>query len=374
VRLTKRGSDYLKASIITALISSILDVRITLALAFSLVLAALVSQLLLASASKKNIGIEIEKIELTVFKEEAVEDAVRIVSRRRRFIDIRIDSILGPEGVDSRVQSEDSGSIVFSFRPHYAGRFEGITITFALSDPLRLFERRLEMQSREFVIRSLPRSLLVEPRLARPVSLSIGERTGRTSGHGQEFYTIDDYKPSSEKRSIYWKKVAQLSNDKLVVKVRESNIPKRMHIGLVSFSERAPEEYLMFMDTACEGAASLSRMFLVIGCEVSFLYSKAGEIRTASASDLEELKRAIMEMASSSRSSMEQAYSIAVESDVCIAGLKELEPKEFAGAFSSKPSLLVSEEGANPWLIGDSAIIFSGVEDVGRIVNRVVGK
>ncbi|MHB8568030.1 MAG: DUF58 domain-containing protein [Nitrososphaerales archaeon] len=374
MRSTKRGRDYLKASIATAIISSILDVRITLALALSLLIAALVSQLLLGTASVKNMSIEIDEPSLAIFKGETVTETVRIISHRRRFVDVQLDSINGPAGVEASIVSESSDSMVFSFKPAYAGRFEGFTAIFTFSDPLSLFRKRMKFERLDFVLDSFPKSLLSETRAVRPVSLSLGERTGRTSGFGQEFYAIDDYRPSSEKRSIYWKKVARMPDDKLVIKIRESNIPKTMKIGVIRTSQREIEDSIIFLDIVAEGAAMLGKILLSIGCNVELLYHRDGSVLTALASDLSELSHAIVEMSTCEVASSEDVFSIIVDSDICITGFKELGSPKFAEVISTKPSLIVKEEGANPATIGELALIFSGSEDVGRIVNEVVGK
>jgi hypothetical protein len=54
--------------------------------------------------------------------------------------------------------------------------------------------------------------------------------------------------------------------------------------------------------------------------------------------------------------------------------MKELEEQLFALAMSRMPSLLVSEPEAAAWTIGDRSVVFTGTEDVNRLVNTVVGK
>ena len=135
--------------------------------------------------------------------------------------------------------------MTFSFEPEYAGRFEGLTVTFELRDPLQLFHKTMQISRPDFIIDSLPISLLADVRVARPMSMTLGERTGRTHGAGQEFYALDEYTNQVEKHDIMWKAVARMPDDnKLIVKVRESNIPKTLKIGILRLEQRKAEEEL----------------------------------------------------------------------------------------------------------------------------------
>lgn len=372
MRLTKRGSDYLKASILSAIISSVLDVRVTLALSLAMMFAAVISEVLLRTSTRQHIEIKLDRPRISVFKGEEGIEKVTIVSRRRRFIDVTLESVEAPEGIDTTVISGTPQSMVFSFKPAYAGRFQAITLCFSLRDPLQLFRRKLALRVEGFVIDSLPKALLAEPKMVRPSSLSLGERTGKTAGYGHEFYAIDDYHPSSEKKSIFWKKVARMPDAKLVVKVRESNIPKTMTIGLLTFADRALEERLMFVDSMCEALAQLGSTFLSIGCAIELLYVKSGSIRWAVATSISELSDVIMEAASFDNSSEMDAFSILSESHVCTLGLKELENQQLAEGITSKPSIVINEPEANPWSVSDLAIVFRGEEDLSRIVSEVI--
>jgi hypothetical protein len=372
VRLTKRGGDYLKASILSAIISSVLDVRVTLALSLAMMFAAVISEILLRTSTRAHIEIKLDHPRISVFKGEEGVETITVLSRRKRFIDVALESVEAPEGINTFVISGTPKSMVFSFRPAYAGRYEGINLNFSLSDPLQLFRKKLTLRVNDFVIDSLPKALLVEPKMVRPSSLSLGERTGRTAGYGHEFYAIDDYHPSSEKKSIFWKKVARMPDAKLVVKVRESNIPKAMTIGLITYADRALEERLIFVDAICEALAQLGSTFLTIGCAIEVLHTKGGSIRWSLATSISELSDVIMEVANFDKSSEMDAFSIMSESHICALGLKELENQQIALASLSKPSIVINEPGANPLIVSELAILFRGEEDLSRIVHEVI--
>ena len=376
VKLTKRGADYLKACLVTATICSLLNVRMLVALSLAMMIAALISQVILVTASSKNISVELEKPHLSVFKGDSVIERVRIHSKRRRFVSLRIVSLKGPEGVGSTSTDITQDAIDFSFEPHYAGRFTGLSAVFELNDPLQLFSKKMEISRPDLTIDSLPRSLVADIRVARPMSITLGERTGRTHGAGQEFYALDDYKTSSEKRDIMWKAVARMPDDKLIVRIRESNIPKTLSVGLVrTVPRKADEEGLRWMDLACEGAGTLGQIILLIGCDVELIYKGAEKAESAYASNLHELSSAIMEMSSSGGpAEEEEILSIVSDSDICITGMKELEDELFARLLFRKPSLLISESEVAPIAVGNLSIVFTGTEDVNRLVNSVVGK
>ena len=387
MKLTKRGSDYLKACLITAAICSFLNIRMLVALSLVMMIAALISQLILASSSGRNIKVELQRSHLSVFKGDSTLEKVKIESKRRRFISVKVVSLKGPEGIESSYEesnSDDSFDIAFSFEPHYAGRFSGLTAELELRDPLQLFYKRTRIARPDFVIDSLPRSLIAEINVARPMSITLGERAGRTRGSGQEFYALDRYTTESEKRDIMWKTVARMPDDRLIVRIRESNIPRTMKIGVVRKAPRTPEEELKWMDIACEGVGMLGQIILLIGCDVELVYNADNRVQVDHAAGLTELSSMIMEMSSSKivgGGDEESIASIVADADIVITGMKELLEEEekqpfIAHAIARKPSLLVSEleEENIPESTGDLSVVFTGSEDLTRLVNRVVSK
>ena len=415
MKLTRRGGDYLKACAVAAIISTILDVRIALALAFAMALSALASQILLATSSGRNISIRMEDPQVTVFKGEHVLRRLVIVSRRKRFVSVEASSVEGPEGVDISVVSQAQDSLSLSFVPHFSGRFQGIVVTFELRDALQLFRKRMVFAVNDFTLNSLPNSLTAEVRVARPMALALGERAGRTRGSGQEFYAVDEYHPETEKKDILWKKVARLPGDHLVARIRESNIPKALRIALIrtqpidaferkrnggallsttnsridtresSRESRAQIERLTWIDRACEGAGALGKMLISIGCDVELVYASRmssttgsmngdGGIASAYALDLQELSRAIMEMSTCAYADLSLCGEMILNSDICITGTRDLENETFAREVSRKPALLIEEEGSVPASVGEVAILYSGTEDVSRLIYAVVSR
>ena len=372
MKLTNRGKDFLKASLVGAIASSIFDVRLFVALCLTLALCAALSQLTLVFASRKNIEIVFDDIHLSCFKGGSAQETVHVASRRRRLIGVSVSEIRAPNGVDAEIDREDPDSKTFLFRPRYAGRFVGLTAKLELRDPLELFRKSISITQADFTIDCYPSSLLTDIRASRPVTLALGERTGRVRGSGQEFHSIEDYHQSVERKNILWKKIAAMPDERLLVKVRESNIPKTLTIGLIKTVRR--QDHLRWTDLACEATAILGKTILAIGCDVQIEFASIGGVAKRYVTELSGLSDAIMEMSSAGLSSIEIVSEILSESDVCVTGLREIESDLVAGPVAKKPAVLVEEEGIFPKLIGDSAIVFNGDQDVGELVNKVVGR
>jgi hypothetical protein len=204
------------------------------------------------------------------------------------------------------------------------------------------------------------------------MTLALGERTGRTHGSGQEFYSIDEYSPSVERKNIFWKRIAALPDERLLVKVREANIPSSLSIGLIRTVDRGEDE-LRWMDLVCEGCGIIGKNIFGLGCEVNLLFSSGNSVVRLEASDLSELSESIMQMSQSVKNDVESTSEILSNSDVCITGLKELEVDLLALAIAKKPSLLIEDKGTFPRTIGNLSIIYTGNQDVTGLINRVLG-
>jgi len=369
VKLTPRGRDFLKAVLFGAIVSSLLDVRLVLALCLSLLIAAGFSEIILASASTGSIKVELAEPHLSCFKDGNAVEEIRIRMKRQRFVRVLVSSVRGPKSVEAI--SNSSEPLIFTFRPKFAGRFQGLFITFEFLDPLGLFRKTLQITRDDFVIDCYPSSLLKEVRQSAPMTLALGERTGRAHGSGQEFYSIDEYNSSVERKNIYWKKIASLPDERLLVKVREANIPQALTIGLVRTVEREQKE-LQWMDLACEGAGNLGTHIFALGCDVILVFFSEGRIETYEATDPLEFREHLMKMSGSSLSDKEQTSEILNLSDICVTGFKELEDSLLALEVSRKPALLIKDPDSFPKAMGPLSVVYTGAEEMGELVNRVV--
>jgi hypothetical protein len=370
VKLAQRGRDFLKAVLFAAIVSSILDVKLVLAACFSLLMAAGISEALLAASTTGQIRVDLEQPQLSCFKGGSVKERITIRYRRTRLVRVLVSAVKGPDGVDT-VPNDSTDALSLTFQPKYAGRFEGLRVTFDFLDPLGLFRKTLEVTREDFVIDCYPASLLKEVRQTPPITLALGERSGRSHGTGQEFYSIDEYNPSVEKKNIYWKKIASLPDERLLVKIRESNIPQAITIGLVRTVPRDTGD-LEWMDLACEGAGDLGSHIFSLGCDVNLVYFNDDKLTNLETTDLLEFRQSLMRMSLSQLTGRDCVSEILYECDICITGFKELEDDLFAGEVARKPSLLIKEGDSLPRTLGNLSLIYSGIEDVEEIVNRVV--
>jgi hypothetical protein len=373
VKLTQRGKDYLKAIILGTILATIFDVKIVLALCLSLIIAAIVSELILRASRSKAIEIKFENTHPTCFKGDEVAQKVMLLSDRSRGVTIALTSVKTPNGVDPITKEQGSDSLSFSFRPRYAGRFSGLIVNFELGDPLGLFARTVTTTKQDFVIDSYPISVLQDVRASRPIMLSIGDRSAKTRGTGQEFYSVDEYKSAVEKRDILWKKVAAMPDERLLVKIRESNIPRVIRVAFVQTVERWPDA-LSFMDLGCEGVALLGKHAFADGCDLELAFVSAEKAVSKLATETGELSDAIMEMSFAQADRSQAVFEILRDCDICVTGLREIQDRDFALAISKKPALLIKDDNTFPPSIDERAVIFDGAQDVGVLVSRVIGR
>ena len=374
MKLTARGKDYLKACLYGAILASLFDVRLIVALCLSLLVTAGLSELILARATTGNIAVRFKDPHLVCFKAGEIRESFEIVYKTRRFVKVRIASIKGPRGVETLPDETSPDSLKLLFRPRYAGRFQGLTATFEFKDPLELFSKFLQVSIDDFVLDCIPASLFKDIRATQPMALALGEKIGRTHGSGQEFYSIDEYNSLVERKNIFWKKIASMPDERLLVKVRESNIPKFLTIGLIRTSQRGEEEQLEWTDRACEGISLLGKNIFALGCSVNLVFqSPTGPVRLE-ALDLPELSDAVMQLSLGQVSDVESTSELLYKSDICVTGLKELDADLLAVAIARKPCLLIQDKDTFPAVIGNLSVIFTGEEDVSELVEKVVGR
>jgi uncharacterized protein (DUF58 family) len=349
-----------------------------LLLCFVLSLIALASFILVKKMTPDRQSLKISpKNVVRGLKGEELKASVELSSHDEKWCSVEISEVIAPPGVEVKQSRTSKHTLELSLIPRFAGTFRGLLIRTEVRDQVGLFARSLSVEVADFEIESLPLSLLASVQKAMPFLLALGERTAGTRGSGQEFYSIDDYKPFGETKDILWKRVARMPDEKLVVKLRESNLPKVVKIGLVEFAERSREERLRWMDLCSEGVALLSKSLLGARCRVSLIHrSVTGAVGENTAENESELVDALSIMGSAAPATskmMIDSYSTDIlnRSDIIVTGLKEMQESNFAGAVSRKPSLIIKEE-ASPTIVSEHSVIFTGEEDVRRLIARAV--
>jgi hypothetical protein len=134
---------------------------------------------------------------------------------------------------------------------------------------------------------------------------------------------------------------------------------------------------LKWQDLVCEGIGAIGNNVLALGCSVEVLHSsKEGEykIMVENITSLNDLSRSIMRLwrPPDNGEANSRIFEILADCDLVVCGMRELKDRGIAFAVAKKPSLLVSEEWTDPEFLGKEALIFSGTEDVKKLVATVV--
>lgn len=372
MKLTKRGRDFLAGILAGALAASFLDVKIILAICLTLVFSAIFSMLILARSTAEGARIECSNTHLSCFKNQETKITFNLVSQRQRFTTVRISKILPSPIIDIQVISSDDTMMSVNVTPRFAGRSSGLPVKFEIGDPLGFFGKASSFHLPGFIIDCIPSSILREVKSIQTVRTSLGEREGYTQGLGLEFYSVDEYKGASEAKNIFWRKVAALPNEKLLVKLHAKSIHKKVTISLFQTSFR--EEFAQWMDHVCEGVALMGRAILQTGSDVELLFDHGGKVSSVLASDIDEFLEGIMEMSTSEPSALENAAVLIDESDICVTGFRELQDLSVAIAVAKRPALLIPDPWTSPSKIGEVAIVYDDDQDCQELVNKVVGR
>ena len=219
----------------------------------------------------------------------------------------------------------------------------------------------------EFVLDSLPRSLLQRPRPLPMAAISIGEAPSGSRGAAQEFYSIEDYGAGSDPRGILWKRVAESPTEHLMARVGESNIPKALTVGVVETATRF-ETQAWFMDLVSEALARIGREAVEYGITVQVVSDINGKVRAATARTVPELASCVVSLWSEGKS---QAGDALQEAHVVITGLDDTRDQRVLGLVASRPSVVVMS-GRPGGSLGRKAMFYTGSEDVGRVLQTVL--
>ncbi|MGI0079552.1 MAG: hypothetical protein ACRECH_08005 [Nitrososphaerales archaeon] len=377
MKLTTRGRDYLKATFILSLVSSLFDIKSMIALAFALAIAALISYLVLASITITTTKIVITPERTRLFKGDEFPATIQVIFKRARWVTTHLSSLGLPYGMIAKAQEMREGLIEVLIKSPYAGLFSGVQIRLELLDTLGLFSKELKTADAKFTLESMPLSILARVPAMRALPLSIGDRSARSRGSSLELYSLDEYRPFSETKNLLWKKIARMPDEKLIVRVRDAMIPKIVRIGLVESVERIPSMKLRFMDLFCEGMGALCNNLFAIGSSVEILSSTQdamGGVEPFLILNIEQLMDVLIKTLSQNADPKDtrRLTEVIARSDIVVSGLLELEDEYLATAISKKPSLLIQDEGVHPAVVGEQAIVYSGIEDVRKLVSKVV--
>lgn len=346
-----------------------------LALSLTLCAIAVTTFLMVSSITSFNTKVVIEPAQIRSFKGEERSTKIVLIFKRARWINVNLSSVRAPFGVEAIFESQ-RGIAKVSLRSRYSGSFSGMTLQFEVIDILNLFSKQIQTVYADFIFESLPLSILTPIPRSRPMPLALGDRSGRSPGSSLELYALDEYQPFTETKNVMWKRVARMPDEKLIVRIRDSSIPKIVMIGFVQTKRRYDEGRLEWMDLTCEAIGMMGNSLIAAGCTIEMLRASqdAEHISSDEISDLDGLSDAIMHLSSppSFSEDRKEIFEILANSDIVVCGMRELEDKELSLPISKKPTLAIFEERASPVFIGQQTMIFTGVEDVRKLVSKVL--
>jgi len=355
----------------------LLDVKITLALSFALSVIAAVSLLTLRLSRGDVAVLSVQPQRLRAFKLERAVLTLNVTRARRRrwwmgWLSLRVDTVRMPGGVDASFRAVSQTAVEVTAIPRYAGRYRGLGAKYELNDPLGIFGEFGEAEFEDFTIDVLPLALLAPARGVVIPAVTMGEKPAGRRGAAQELYAIDEYHPFAETKEILWKRAAARTPDeRLLIRVREANIPRSLKIGLLEAVERGSGRPV-WMDSTTEAVAAIGMILLRGGTEVEVLRSSPGGVAHLRASNPDELANLVVEMWTPIDAS--RLPDVATEADFLVTGLEELDRTAVSEAARGKPSLLVLGGPGSPPRMTGRTTVYTGAESVVRVVSEVLAR
>jgi hypothetical protein len=350
-----------------------------LALAFVLAVVAVITLLIITSITNYNTKVMVEPARVRGFKGDELRTEITLVFPRSRWINVKLSSVKGEPGVETKFKTQSNGVTTVFLSSKYSGSFSGLKLDLEIVDILNLFSKQIQAVYAGFVFESLPLSILIQIPHAKPMPLILGERSGRTPGSSLELHALDNYQPFTEIKNIMWKRVARMPDEKLIVRIRDSSIPKVVRIGFIETKARREQAKLSWKDLACEAIGLIGNSLLASGCYVEIIQTsqqqeKFNQTLIHEVSEIDELSNAIMRLSDPPNlgKDMENVFQVLERADLVVCGMRELEDKLLSIPISKKPTLAVVEERTTPIVIGQQTLLYSGVEDVRKLVAKIL--
>jgi uncharacterized protein (DUF58 family) len=346
---------------------------------------AVLSVAIFEFAIKGGVTVSTERGHARTFKGEEYETVLRVESRGTDWIGSIPTTFAIQTGQLIQTEPLAEGRIKLRFFGKYAGRSEGLNVEISLTDPLRLLNRVDRVAHSEFVLDTLPLSLLA-PAVPRRLSVfGFGDHPTGYPGPGQELYGLDDYHSAGDTKDIIWKRVAKSPDETLIARVREASARDVLRVGVVQFADRR-EDRAEWVDKLCEALGYLGKEVLEMGASLVLQYNspsraevsdaaKTREERSlgltqSRATDIDELAEAVMScsVAIGSR----EIGAVVRTSDFVITGFRELEDEKMATAIAEKPMLLIQEDASPPPTFADRSAIYTGRESLSPLIRKTL--
>jgi len=351
----------------------VFDVRLMQLLGVTFATTALVSVAIYELVIKGGVSLSMESGHVRTFKGEEYETTLTMASKGSHWMGSTPTEFSIDTGLLVEYELLDKGRVRLKFLGKYAGRSTGIKVRLSLTDPLRLFSSKDQVVYTDFMLDTLPRSLLAPAAPRKLTVYGFGEESTGFPGPGQELYGLDEYH-AGDAKDIVWKRVAKSPEERLITRTKERNVRETMIVGVVKSAERG-DDRLAWTDAMCEALGFIGKQAFEMGATFDVVYSAGGgregrALERAVASNVFDLAEAIM--ASSSAPPSRAVEDVVATSDFVITGLKELEDRAIAAVVSQRPMFLIYEEAAPPSTFDDRSVIYSGQENVAVLIRKLL--
>jgi hypothetical protein len=349
-------------------------------LGISLALMAVVSVAIFELAIEGGISVRMESGHVRTFKGEEYETTLTVESKGTDWIGSVPTTFKIETGQLTKVEPLGDGRMRLRFLGKYAGRSEGVKVGISLTDPLKLLRKLDQVVYSDFVLDTLPLSIITPVAPRRLTVFGFGEQPTGYPGPGQELYGLDEYYTAMDTKDIIWKRVAKSADETLVARVREASVRDVVKVGIVRFAERG-EETAAWVDMLCEALGQAGKEVFEMGASLTLHYnSPRGKAESeeerllgmthARASDVNELAEAVM--ACSVAAPSREVDAVVSNSDFIVTGLRELEDEKMAMTIAEKPLLLIYEDAKPSPAFTERSVIWTGSENLFPLIRKML--
>ncbi len=341
-----------------------------MALALSLAAAAVISYVVLRFSPEKSFEVSLGPGQRRTFKGGTL--TYPLLFRAAGEDDMTfVELVQMPEGVQAVLQTtEGEGrSLVVSSR--FAGVFTGFSLKVGIGDLLGLFNR-YEGRRLELAAEFLPTSLLAKLEGVAVSAAMLGDRPAGSRGSGQEFYTAELYDSSHDSKGILWRRQAMLEGDNLMVRVGEANIPEILTVSLIEEEKRTPRELPGWMDLASEAISLIGVSVIATGSSVRVIHQVGNDVTVSEAKNITGLADLLAWLWHES-AGKEITHLRPEDASIIVTGKGEIENPRILGLLLKKPSVVLSYTGGMV-AHGANVVFFTGKENIGLLVNRVLSR
>lgn len=346
---------------------------------------AILSVAIYEVAVKGGVSVSMEGGHVRTLKGEEYETVLGVESRGSGWIGSIPTAFKIDTGQLVKIDPLGEGRVRLKFLGRYAGRTEGVKVGISLSDPLKLLSRLDETVYADFVLDTLPLSLLA-PVSPRKITVhGFGEQPTGYPGPGQELYGLEEYRPTMDTKDIIWKRVAKSPDEKLIARQREASVRDMVRVGVVRFADRGATKS-QWTDSLCEALGQLGSEVLEMRASVVFHFISRQHVQNRVASvtgeenllgmshmvadNPDELAEAVMSCSVAVPS--REVENVIKESDFVVTGLKELEDDRFTSMMAEKPLLLIREEAKVYPSSSDRSVVWAGRDSLFPLIRKVL--